>query len=187
MAFGFSVNITARENLLTNRSPSSARSLKPVFLSLFLSYFFLSLSFGTSGEINFLLSSLLADNERMASAMLISEGAMRLNRALLLRKLKLQYDLPITGDIKEARPLNIGASNTIKVHQVNAPFVNFGSTFERCSGSVLVRVDRTTVAIPCFRGDIEKGGSVCSHCEELWNSGPDADGFFTLDKKSERG
>ena len=109
---------------------------------------------------------------------------MRLNRALLLRKMGLEYDLPFTGDISCARPLNIDASSAAKVHQVHAPFVNFGATFERCSGSTLVRVDRTTVAVPCFCTDITTGGSVCKHCFELWNSGPNDDGFFVLDKQS---
>ena len=109
---------------------------------------------------------------------------MRLNRALLLRKMGLEYDLPFTGDIDCARPLNIDAPSATKVHQVHAPFVNFGATFERCSGSTLVRVDRTTVAVPCFCTDITVGGSVCKHCSELWNSGPNDDGFFVLDKQS---
>ena len=119
----------------------------------------------------------------MATTLIVSEGAKRLNRALLLRKLGLQYDLPYTGDIRVARPLTIGAA-AVKVHQIHAPFLNFGAAYERCSGSVLARVERTTVALPCFSCDIEAGGSVCKHCDQVWNSGPDADGFFEIDKKS---
>ena len=119
----------------------------------------------------------------MAASMLLSEAAMRLNRPLLLRKLGLQFDFPFTGDIHEARPLNINAAHA-KVHQLHAPFLNFGATYERCSGSYLVRVDRCTVAVPCFRTDIKTGGSVCVHCEQLWNSGPDDDGYFYLDKRT---
>ena len=120
----------------------------------------------------------------MAASLMIAEGAVRLNRAVLLRKLGLQYDTPFTGDIAGTRPLLVNSLNAVKVHQINAPFLNFGATFERCSGSKLLRVDRTTVAIPCFSCEIKEGGSVCAHCEELWNSGPDEDGFFVLDKKS---
>ena len=108
---------------------------------------------------------------------------MKLNRAALLRKIGLQYDCPFTGDIGGARALNIETTNA-KVHQIHAPFVNFGATFERCSGSTLVRVDRTTTAVPCFSTDIVAGGSVCKHCDQLWNSGPDDDGFFAIDKTS---
>ena len=115
---------------------------------------------------------------------MISEGALKLNRAALLRKIGLQYDFPFTGDIHCARAMNIEAMSTVKVHQIHAPFVNFGATFERCSGSTLVRIDRTTTAVPCFCTEIVAGGSVCKHCEQLWNSGPDDDGFFTLDEKS---
>ena len=91
-----------------------------------------------------------------------------------MRKLGLQYDSPFTGDVKHTRPLPIATLNSVKVHQVHTPFVNFRATFERCSGSTLVRVDCTTVALPCFSCDIESGGSVCAHCDQLWNSGPDA-------------
>ena len=103
--------------------------------------------------------------------------------AFALRKLGLQFDLPYTGDIKATRPLTVGAA-AVKVHQIHAPFVNYGAVYERCSGSVLARVDRTTVALPCFSCEVVAGGSVCAHCEQVWNSGPDADGFFMLDKKS---
>ena len=120
----------------------------------------------------------------MAASLMISEGAMRLNRVILLRKLGLQYDTPFTGDITGSRPLLVDSLNSVKVHQLNAPFLNFGATFERCSGSRLLRVDRTTVAVPCFSCKFEEGGSVCKHCDGLWNSGPDEDGYFTLDKKS---
>ena len=89
-----------------------------------------------------------------------------------------------TGDIKAVRPLNIDALSAVKVHQMHAPFVNFDTTFERCSGSVLARVDRTTVALPCFEENVGPVGSVCSHCEQVWNSGPDEQGFFELDKNS---
>ena len=68
---------------------------------------------------------------------------------------------------------------------MHAPFVKFGETFERCSGSVLVQVERTTVAVPCFNTHVgDAGSSVCAHCEELWNSGSDDAGFFAIDKKT---
>ena len=120
----------------------------------------------------------------MTSSIMIKDGALRLNRALLLRKLGVQYDLPFTGDIEGTRTLNFSAMNAVKVHQMHAPFVNFGVTSERCSGSVLVRVERTTVAVPCFNTHVKDAGSVCAHCEELWNSGPDDTGFFTIDKRT---
>lgn len=88
-----------------------------------------------------------------------------------------------TSDMKVTRPLTLGAT-AVKVHQINALFVNFGAIYERCSGSVLARVDRTTITLPCFSCSIVAGGSVCKHCEQVWNSGPDADGFFTINKKS---
>ena len=106
----------------------------------------------------------------MASTVMITDGALRLNRALLLRKLGLQYDTPFTGDIQGTRPLPVETLSKVKVHQVHAPFVNFGATFERCSGSTLVRVDRTTMALPCFSCDIVPEGSVCTHCNQVWNS-----------------
>ena len=48
--------------------------------------------------------------------------------------------------------------------------------------SNLIKVDRSTIAVTCLRTDIKEGGSMCPLFEQLWNSGPDEDDYFCLDK-----
>ena len=56
------------------------------------------------------------------------------------------------------------------------------SVCEQHADSNLIKVNRSTIAVTCLRTDIKEGGSMCPLCEQLWNSGPDEDYYFFLDK-----
>ena len=118
----------------------------------------------------------------MATSFLLSDASVRINRPFLMRRLGLQYNFEFAGDIPDTRPVSLDSPSTLRVHQNNVPFLNYGATHERCSGCTLTRFERTTMAIPCFSSEIVPGGSVCAHCNELWNASMDDQHCFQLDK-----
>ena len=69
----------------------------------------------------------------MANSVLTTTAVTTLDRAALLRRLDLPTDMPIIGDIEDTSPINLDAGPSLKVHRDDAPWLNFGTTFDRCS------------------------------------------------------
>ena len=105
------------------------------------------------------------------------------NRVELLQILRVPKNLPRIEDFKDLRTLSTAVPSALSVHKSHIPLLG-KNPGEICSGTKLMRYNRTTVGVPCSSTEISAESGFCPHCEQLFLKGFDNDGFLHLDAET---
>ena len=103
------------------------------------------------------------------------------NRPKLLNLLNLPKSCTRVEDFDGLRCFNPKVKSALAIHKSHVPQVGKvpGGV---CSGAKLWRHGRVTVGVPCCETNVSDETGFCPHCEKLWMSAFDSDGFVEVDE-----
>ena len=103
------------------------------------------------------------------------------NRPKLLQFLRLPTNCPRVEDFEGLRSFSTDVQSALCIHKSHVPQLGevAGGV---CSGAKFWRHGRISVGVPCCASNVSAETGFCPHCEKVWMTGFDDEGFIELEK-----